>query len=360
MARKKGTELGCSIPDKWRGSPRPGQHPRERGVSERGAAAACSPCAKGKRHPILAITQHLRKQTKLNQGEERAALSASPERRAPLDSKHWVTSNSCIRSHIFALTPRALAVAETRAWRASLPPPPFRGQEPAGYTATAPAVLLPGQQCFHPVQNQPLIPAVISSKGPFTGLRARRLREVTRDATAHVPVPSITTPDPPQLSRGPSSYSLPSLHHASPPTSWSFLSCPPSITPLLPTHGPSFLALLPSCLSSYLMVLPFLPCFHHASPPISWSFPSCPPSITPLLPPHGLSLPALLPSHLSSHLMVLPFLPSFHHASPPTSWSLLSCPPSITPTPSRHCRGHVSHPRCLSRDAKPFFTSAEL
>ena len=125
----------------------------------------------------------------------------------------------------------------------------------------------------------------------------------------------------------PSPLQTPLGFHAVPPV----IPCPPSITPLLPPHGPSFPALLPLHLSSQLMVLPFLPCFHHASPPTSWSFLSCPVSITPLLPSHGPSLPALLPSHLSSHLMVFPFLPSFHHISPPTLWSFLSCPPSIMP-----------------------------
>jgi len=112
---------------------------------------------------------------------------------------------------------------------------------------------------------------------------------------------------------------LPSFHYTSPPNSWSFLSCPASIMPLLLPHGPSFPALFPSRLSSHLMVLPFLPSFHHTSPPTSWSFPSCPPSITSLLPPHGPSFPALLPSCLSSHLVVLAFLPSLHHpnAFPP-------------------------------------------
>lgn len=82
-------------------------------------------------------------------------FSVSREGRALPDSEHLVTANSCIYSHLFALTLQALAVAETRTQQPILPPPPFLGQNPTEYTGMAPAVLFPGHGSCYMVRNQP-------------------------------------------------------------------------------------------------------------------------------------------------------------------------------------------------------------
>lgn len=155
----------------------------------------------------------------------------SREGRALPDSEHLVTANSCIYSHIFALTLQALAVAETRTQQPILPPPPpFLGQNPTEYTGMAPAVLFPGYGCCHMVRNWPLIPAVIGPKGRFIGLCAQWFQEATRDAVAH--------------------------------THGKWLCQYPPMPLGFHVVSPVIYYLLPLRLSSHLMALPFLPSLH--------------------------------------------------------------------------------------------------